>query len=111
MDVKNLSTVDAIGREYDECSSSGLLITDGVVIASNSQLRGVVVLTDGTNDATVIIYDSKTEASGNELFKITVSGAENIGGIVNLKVKAENGIFISISGTGAEAIVYFVDVQ
>ena len=109
--VGKLSTVDRYGRDYDECDSSGLLTESGVIIADDSQLRGFVLLTDGTNDATIVIYDNASAASGKILFKAKVTGSENFGGIVNLKVKAVNGIYASITGTGAEFIVFYVDIK
>ena len=75
-------------------------------------LAGVQVITDGTNEATLVITDaaSGTTASGtNEVFKAVVPAGEDTkhfsmpeGG-----VHAENGLSCNVSGTNAAYIIYF----
>jgi len=71
-------------------------------------LAGVKVFTDGTNAATVIVYDN-TEASGKVVDKYKITGSENYGGTIYGKAPLiiENGIYVSVSGTGASFIVNY----
>lgn len=92
----------------DTCRSSGELTSSTALQAQGSLLDGVLVITDGTNAATVIIYDNASAASGKKLFEAVVAGANNTGYFdLPYAVKAEDGLYVSISGTGASAIVYF----
>lgn len=88
--------------------SSGLLTSDTLLHTGKAILAGVQILTDGVNDATVIIYDN-TSAAGNEVFKQVVTGTDDSipytlpdGG-----VRCDNGIYIDVAGTGAAFIVYY----
>jgi hypothetical protein len=88
------------------CFTSGLKTSSAAIIPGPSVLCGVEIVTNGTNDATVIVYDHASAASGLEAFKGTVAGANNFGGgFVNVNML--NGIYLSISGTEAAAIVYY----
>ena len=92
---------------------SGLRTADAVFHSGvRSILAGVQVITDGTNEATLVITDasSGTTASGtNELFKAVEPAGEDTkhfsmpaGG-----VRAEDGLSCNVSGTGAAYIIYF----
>jgi hypothetical protein len=94
----------------DGCISSGLLADNAVVLAraSGQQLCSVLIITDGTNAATVTVYDNAVGGAGKVLFKGTVPGASNFGGgDAGLPVNLGYGIYMAISGTGANAIVYY----
>jgi len=70
-------------------------------------LVGVVVSTDGTNDVTVNIY-AGSDATGTKLIpQITIAGADRLGGIVGLRVHADDGIYLVMSGTGGRCVVYY----
>jgi hypothetical protein len=89
--------------------SSGLLAASAVVMARPGRLSGLIVLTDGTNAATVTVYDNATAASGKVLAKLIVAGASQSASL-NLpsgRVTVDQGIYCSISGTGAAAIVHY----
>lgn len=89
-------------------TSSGLKSADAAIMAAPGKLRGLQVIADGTNAATVIIYDHASAASGTVLCKVVVDAGATYevampdGGIV-----VNNGIYLDIGGTGAECIVYF----
>lgn len=87
--------------------SSGILNSSAAVLAGEGRVKSVVVLTDGTNAGTVIIYDNPTAASGTVLAKFVTAGADLTGGAVNLNILARTGIYASISGTGCTAIVHY----
>ena len=81
----------------------------GVVYGASCLFIGVEIITDGSNAATVTLYDSASGVSaGKEIFKGTVSGSANFGKPpFDLPIMADNGIYASISGTGAGVIVHY----
>jgi hypothetical protein len=88
--------------------SSGELTADTLITTGKAVLAGVQIITDGTNDATLVIYDN-TAASGTEVFKQVVAGADlslpfwfSSGGI-----RCDTGMYCDVTGTGASYIVYF----
>ena len=90
-----------------EITSSAAIVANGNVL-----LTSVLVITDGTNAATVILYD-KPSATGiaaeNKLWEGTVPGASQYGGRNwTFPVKCQSGIYCAITGTGASAIVEYI---
>lgn len=86
--------------------SSDLLTADTLIWTGRGLLTGVSVLADGTNAATVVIYDGLT-ATGKVLAKVIVDATTTESHIdFSRPVVAEIGIFADIAGTGAEYIVY-----
>jgi hypothetical protein len=70
------------------------------------KLTSLQVIADGTNAATVILYDNASAASGNVLAKIIVdAGATYESMTWDAPIDALNGIYLDISGTGAECVV------
>jgi hypothetical protein len=96
-------------HEVEVTESSGLLTSDTAVMPKAGILVALVVITDGTNNATAIVYDNASTASGTVLAKVVVTGSDNMGGELKINAIARNGLFLDISGTGAEAIVRFID--
>jgi len=92
-------------------TSSGLKTSSAVIYDKSCRLQSVQVNTDGTNAATVIVYDSEdTTTSGRlVLAKFIVPGAQ--GGdfrhFNDIGIYANRGLYCTISGTGAEAIVAY----
>ena len=90
----------------DTCRSSGEITASATLVDGRGLLSGVLVITNGTNDATIILYDNNA-ASGDKLFEAVVAGANNaVLFPFEKKVLAENGIYVSVAGTGASCIVY-----
>jgi hypothetical protein len=88
------------------CRSSGEQTSSGTLSTGRALLSSVLVITNGTNDATVILYDN-TAASGDKVFEAVVAGANNAELFAfNKDVLCEDGLYLSISGTGASCIVY-----
>jgi hypothetical protein len=86
--------------------SSGALTANTQVVTGKGLLNGVLVNTDGTNAATVVVYDG-TDTNGIMLVKAVVAGSENIKDILfNKAVRADVGLYVTVNGTGASAIVY-----
>lgn len=88
--------------------SSGLLTADATVKTGRGILSGAQIITNGSDNVTLILYDN-VSASGKVIFKQIVTGTDNAipywfsgGG-----VQVENGIFADVAGTGAEYIVYY----
>jgi hypothetical protein len=90
----------------NQYKSSGL--QSSVIIKTGAgQFGGVLIITNGSVDASVIIYDALS-ATGTELFKGTVAAASNFGSFfTSFPVKVKTGIYIAVTGTGAKAIVYY----
>jgi len=65
----------------------------------------VQIITDKTNDVTLIIYDN-TAASGTVLFKAQVTGADDDKFYDLNDVRCNTGMYADVTGTGAEYIVY-----
>ena len=93
------------------CTGSGIKAPGVQPIANNACfLTGVTVLTDGTNDATLIMYDngSNTEA-GTVIEKIIIPGASRYGGRdYSVPRSCANGITANLSGVGSNCIVDYV---
>jgi len=90
-------------------TSSGLKSADAAILDAPGRLLGVQVIGDGTNAATVLIYDNASAASGTVLAKLIVDAGLTY---VDMNVPVEgivcnNGIYADVSGTGAEYIVLF----
>lgn len=88
----------------EQVKSSGRLTVSTAVFAQRCSLYALMVETDGTNAATVIVYDNATAASGTILAKMIVPGTSSGREVVfPYGVKALNGLYVSIAGTGAPA--------
>lgn len=86
--------------------SSGSLAASTLVFTGKALLAAVSVGADGTNPATVIVYDN-TAASGTILFQTVVpAGARNQTVVFVLPVQAKTGLYVSVAGTGASAVIH-----
>lgn len=89
--------------------TSGLKTTSAVICNMPGKVVALTVLTDGTNDATAIVYDNATTNSGTVLAKLIVAGESRSGSLlVDCGILANRGIYLAVSGTGAEAIVHYI---
>jgi hypothetical protein len=94
------------GTVHAQCISSGAKTSDGSIITGRTQLCGIEVYTDGSNDAAAILYDNTT-ASGTVLVYVKVPAANHYGGIVYMHpIRCSTGIYLDITGTNASAIIY-----
>lgn len=96
--------------------SSGLQTSSAAIKASAGVLGAILVVNDGSHDPTIILYDNATAASGTELFRYfeDVSVSFGAGGpaqkqhlFVLPDVAFANGCYLSLSGDGANAIVFY----
>ena len=88
--------------------STGKLTGSGSVRATSGYLGGVIVNTNGINDASVIVYDNN-DNSGKVLYSVTVAGLDRQGGIVFglCPVRFLIGCYRKLSGTGAKCYIYY----
>ena len=76
------------------------------------RLCAVLMITDGTNPATAILYNLTSAvgaAAGNKVWEGTVAGATGYGGRNwTVPVACDTGLYLALSGTGASAIVEYI---
>lgn len=88
--------------------TSGLKTEDAAILARPGYFHGIEIITDGTNDASVIVYDNVSAASGTIIFQGTIKGTNNFGGVIFIDpVEMFNGIYIDMTGVGMSYIVYY----
>lgn len=87
--------------------SSGLQTADATIASGRNRINAITLITDGTNAATLLVYDN-TAASGTVIAKVTAAAIQNTVHVVFEKpVKAENGLYADVTGTGAGYIVFY----
>lgn len=87
--------------------SSGVQNADALLATGRNRVNAVTVITDGTNAATVELYDN-TVASGTKRVVGKCVGANLINHIIfENPVLFESGIYADVTGTGATYIVFF----
>jgi len=87
--------------------STGVLNADTLISTGRNRINALTVLTDGTNLATVDLYDN-TAGSGTIAVKGMCLGASRINHFVfENPVMVENGIYADVTGTGATFIVFY----
>jgi hypothetical protein len=87
--------------------SSGKKTADAIITSNPSKLTGVLIITDGTNDAKVVLHNGD-DGTGPILFEGTVKGAGMFGGATwEIPVAADQGIYADVTGTNAAYIVYY----
>lgn len=81
---------------------------NAVIAKGKNYLRGATLLTDGSNTATLIVYDNTT-TSGTILHKVVVVAPADRNNVTLFEypVKAETGLSAAVTGTGATYIVYY----
>ena len=88
--------------------SSGLKNADAAIFAGRNRINAITVLSDGTNNATLVVYDNPSAASGTELAKVVCKGADLMQHIIfENPVVAQDGIYADVTGTGATFIVFY----
>ena len=93
---------------YGGAVSTGEITADTHIMTGKGFLSAVLVITDGTNAATCIIYDN-TAASGKKLWEGVVAGATQYGGRNwTVPVHFENGLYVDLTGTGASTIIEYI---
>ena len=103
--ASRLQNVDALLSESSGEKSASALINTGECVVT-----GVKVITNGSNDVTVTLYDN-TEASGKKLDSWPVAADERYGGTMFGKaaLKAHNGVYAEMSGVGGTYYVFHLN--
>ena len=93
----------------EESAGSGELSSSQLVYTGRGAITQVWIHTDGVNDATVTLYDSLS-AAGTKITPSIVCPAGSIqcAGDWPIPRSVSTGIYLSLSGTGATAIVEYV---
>ncbi len=95
---------------------SGVISASAAVKGAAGVVGGVLVINDGANDPTIKIFDNANAGSGTEIFRYLedVSVSFGAGGPAQKQhifllpdIQCVNGIYITLSGTGAAAVVYY----
>lgn len=92
--------------------SSGEQTASAAIYAGSCALTGIHLIGDGTNDPKVILNDHATAASGT--VKAEVSDDVSVSGQVTKylsfsnPVIFQNGIYATVSGTGASYIIEYI---
>ena len=94
-----------MGKTYSPVSS-GLLAASAAVDEAAAELYGVTLVTDGTNAASVILYDHASAASGTELANLNAAATSSaVHASFNPPVAASNGIYAELAANSS-CIVY-----
>jgi len=93
---------------FDSYKSSGLQTSDVAIKATDGYLGAVLIITNGTDDVTLILYDDPDSAHGTVLWRAKVAGGDNYGGVVfYLPIRFGTGCWADIEGTSPNYIVYY----
>jgi len=97
-------------NSVNSVTSSGLKTSDTQISPASGRVHHVILLGDGTNAASVVLYDTETgTATGTVLAKLTVPAGDTMAQVAFAEqgVEANRGIWADVSGTGAEFLVGF----
>lgn len=88
-------------------NTSGNLTQDTVVTTTNAKLHSIMLIADGTNAASAIIYDSTT-TSGTVVARIAIPATGTYAAhIMDCGVICNNGLSVDLTGTGAACVVHW----
>lgn len=90
--------------------SSGVKTADAAIMAQSGYLCGLTVIADGTNAATVTLYDNASAASGTVLMEITVDATDTTEVWVPAEaIECANGIYadLTLAAGTARYIVHY----
>ena len=83
------------------------ITADGAVLARNGQLVAVL-LTAGSDAATIVLYDNPSAASGTVLATLKAAANTTAQWSPVAPYAAANGIFADVTGTSPTAYVVFI---
>lgn len=87
--------------------STGVLNADTLIFTGRNRINALTVFTDGTNTATVDLYDNTSAANKIAVKGVCLGATLARHFIFENPVICENGIFADVTGTGATFIVYY----
>lgn len=87
--------------------STGVLTSNTSVFSGKNLVNGLIAGGDGTNVATITVYDN-TSASGSIIMQVIVpAGQRQVLVFPMRSIQASLGLYVSVSGTGANAQLYY----
>lgn len=95
---------------FEHSISSGEKTADAVICNKPCFITAVEIITDGTNDARLILYDSALESTSEKVvFEMTVIGISHFGGREPaFPPFCRSGLYADVNGTGASYIIEYV---
>lgn len=104
-----LSTPLSAFAGFGQVNNSGQLSSSQLVYTGYAGLTSVLVTTDGTNNATVTVYDNTSGTGTIAAGPFVVLGPTYFGGGTwENPVPCGTGIYVTISGTNAKAILNYI---
>ena len=105
----SLVWVIAIGARWYS-HGSGETTSNKVIVNEKCYITGILIITDGTNDAKLILYDNNiASTSATVMYETTVTGGDEYGGrIWSYPMLFNKGIYAVVSGTGASYIIEYI---
>lgn len=90
---------------WEFAETTGEQTTSAARYTGKCVITSVHVITDGSNNATLIIKDSVAD-SGTVVFEMTVVAGDHYGFVnITFPIRCDTGIYGKISGTGASYII------
>ena len=82
----------------------GNYTADAVVSDHGGVLRDILINTDGTNDAAIVLYDNSTTASGKVVWEATCPGQNSNGGVntcyTRINRRFQSGLYGDMTTSG-----------
>ena len=92
---------------FDGATATQAMTSSGQAVTGACWITGLAVVTNGTNDATITVYDG-TSTSGAMIGTYYVPGAlYGDRAVWTFPRRVNNGIYVNVSGTGASAVVEY----
>lgn len=89
------------------CTSSGLKASSAAIIARPALLHGITLL-QASAACTAIVYDNATTNAGTVLEQVNNNtNTSTVSVKLNHPVEASNGLYVAITGTGANYILHY----
>ena len=87
--------------------SSDLLTASALIATGKNRINAISLIGDGVNAGTLTVYDN-TSAAGKVIGYVATKTSDVQNHIIfTFPVYAENGIFASLTGTGAKYIIFY----
>lgn len=98
-----------MSHPHQPVTSSDLKSADAVISAIGAHLHGILLIPDGTNACSIVVYDNASTNSGLVLAKLALPASTTSPYFFSLNnpVCGNKGLYADVSGTGANYIVYY----
>lgn len=91
---------------HSPATSSGLKSATGAIFAAPCVLVGIKLI-GGSATSVATLHDHPTAASGTVVGKVQSAASASDDLLPPNGIVCNNGLYLTLSGTGAEAIIYF----